>query len=128
MYINFNDIIPDTKLYIDYLKKLDNAYIINLEARNDNKIRSTREMLKIVNKPEIYKAPNEDNNINISLSYINILKKAIELDLEYVIIAHDNIKILNEPYILYSTNNIILSLQLFGNTTRIFRNIISRQP
>jgi len=107
MCINFNDIIPDTKLYIDYLKKLDNAYIINLEARNDNKIRSTREMLKIVNKPEIYKAPNEDNNINISLSHINILKKAIELDLEYVIIAHDNIKILNEMNVLYSINTIM---------------------
>ena len=107
MCINFNDIIPDTKLYIDYLKKLDNAYIINLEARKDNKIRSTREMLKIVNKPEIYKAPNEDNNINISLSHINILKKAIELDLEYVIIAHDNIKILNEMNVLHSINTIM---------------------
>ena len=105
--LNYDDIIPDTKQYIDTRKKLDNTYIINLEFRKDNKIRAIKEVTKIVNQPEIYKAPNEDNNINISLSHINILKKAIELELEYVVIAHDNIKILNESYCLYSINKIM---------------------
>ena len=108
--IHLNDIIPDSKLYIDITNKLDNAYIINLESRKDSKIKALAQLSKLVNKPEIYKAPNDDNNINISLSHINILKKAIELNLDYVIVAHDNIKILNEPYILYSTNKIINEL------------------
>jgi hypothetical protein len=104
--LNYNDIIPDSKLYINIMKKLNNTFIINLESRIDNKINSIKELNKISNNPQIYKVPN-DTNLNISISQINILKKAIDLNLEYVIIANDEIKILNESYILYSIDKIM---------------------
>ena len=135
--INYNDIVPDSKLYIETLNKLNNTFIINLESRRDNKINSIRELNKISNNLQIYKAPNEDTNLNISLSHINILKKAIELKLEYVIIANDEIKILNESYILYSINKImkdcvwdVIIISGIGIDTRIndfYSTVISMQ-
>ncbi len=109
-YFNYDDMIPKDNLY-QINNKLKNTYIINLDYRIDRKLHSIQEINKISNNPIIFNAiKNTKGAIGCTQSHISILKNAMDLNLDYVVIIEDDIKILNPDYILYCVNNIFNNL------------------
>ena len=105
---DYNDMIPNKDLYIDVNRKLNNTFIINLEDRVDRRYDSLEQSNKISYDPIIFNAIKDNNGrIGCTMSHINVLKNAMELDLEYVVILEDDILICNENYIMYNVNKIM---------------------
>jgi glycosyl transferase family 25 len=109
---NYNDMIPNDKLHITIINKLNNTHIINLENRKDRKLNSLEELKKISYSPQILKAhENKEGRIGRTFSHIDVLLKATELNMPYIVICEDNIHIDNEHYLLYVINEIMTTLE-----------------
>ncbi len=107
---NYEDMIPKKKLHISVINKLKNTYIINLDYRIDRKYSSLNEVRKISDNPIIFNAiKNSKGAIGCTQSHIAVLKNAIDMNLDYVVILEDDIKIINETYILNTINEIFKS-------------------
>lgn len=107
-YFNYDDIIPIKENHIDIINKLKNTYIINLDYRIDRRYKSQNEVKKLSSKINIFNAIKDSRGaIGCTKSHIEILKYAIDLDLEYVFICEDDIKILNDRYVLFGVNEIM---------------------
>jgi len=107
-YFNYDDIIPIKENHIDILNKLKNTYIINLDYRVDRKYKSRNEVEKLSADIKIFNAIKDSRGaIGCTKSHIEVLKYAIDLDLEYVFICEDDIKILNDRYVLFGINEIM---------------------
>ena len=105
---NYNDMILDENNHISIINKLNNTHIINLEERIDRKINSLNQVKKISYNPKIFKAhKNKEGRLGCSLSHIDLLLKAIELNLPYIVICEDDIQIENEHYVLYCIDEIM---------------------
>ena len=105
---NYEDMIPEKNLHISVIEKLKNTYIINLDYRVDRRYSSLNEVNKISDDPIIFNAiKNKRGAFGCTQSHIAVLKNAIDLNLDYVVILEDDIKILNETYILNAINEII---------------------
>jgi GR25 family glycosyltransferase involved in LPS biosynthesis len=88
--------------------KLKNTFIINLEERADRKEKSVKQVEKISDDITIFKAIKfTPGYIGCSASHIEVLKKAIELNLEYIMICEDDIVILNDSYVLNGIDTIM---------------------
>ena len=107
-YFNYDDMIPIKENHIDILNKLKNTYIINLDYRVDRRYKSQNEVEKLSSKINIFNAIKDSRGaIGCTKSHIEVLKHAIDLDLEYVFICEDDIKILNDRYVLFGVNEIM---------------------
>jgi hypothetical protein len=108
---NYNDMIQDEKLHISIFNKLNNTHIINQENRIDKKDTSLEQLQKLSYKPQIFKAHTPNKNQNSAIAYtichIDLLLKAKDINLPYIVIADDDIQIINEHYILYAINEIM---------------------
>jgi hypothetical protein len=118
---NYNDMIPNDNLHISIINKLNNTHIINIENRIDKKLLSLEQVGKISYNPKIFKAHvNENRQIGRTLSHIDLLLKATEINLPYIVICEDNILVENEYYLLYVINEIMANYEwdiiLFDNT------------
>jgi GR25 family glycosyltransferase involved in LPS biosynthesis len=105
---NYNDMIIDEKLHISIINKLNNTHIINLPERLDRRYSSLEQVKKIAYNPKIFRAhKNEHGHLGCSISHIDALIRAKELNLPYIVICEDDIHIENEHYILYVINEIM---------------------
>ena len=94
----WNDLIPSEELHISNYTKLNNTHIINDKVHVNKQLNAMENVKKISYNPKLCNQYVHNNpNMAIVMTHIELMLKATELNLPYIVICNDNI-VINNPY------------------------------